>query len=142
MANGMCSCSCLKFRTSNARAPSRGPVMEGSSMRTGSRHLIFPSWRNLYCGPLSWETKLRLRYGIKRERHWHISLNSLYDDCRICLAIVNGCLQIAFAGSIMEKVSPVRNALIVAVQREFGHVRTLAGVVDPIAGAVWRARHQ
>jgi hypothetical protein len=49
---------------------------------------------------------------------------------------------IAFAGSIMEKVSPVREAVIGALQREFGHVRTLAGVVDPIAGAVWRARHQ
>jgi glucosamine kinase len=48
---------------------------------------------------------------------------------------------IAFAGSIMEKVSPVRKALIAAVQREFGDVQTVAGVVDPIAGAVWRARH-
>jgi glucosamine kinase len=48
---------------------------------------------------------------------------------------------IAFAGSIMEKVSPVREALIAAVQREFGDVRALAGVVDPIEGAVWRARH-
>jgi glucosamine kinase len=48
---------------------------------------------------------------------------------------------IAFAGSIMEKVLPLRKALIAAVQREFGHVRTLAGVVDPVAGAVWRARH-
>jgi hypothetical protein len=49
---------------------------------------------------------------------------------------------IAFAGSIMEKVPAVREALIAAVQREFRHVRTLAGVVDPIAGAVWRARNQ
>ncbi len=49
---------------------------------------------------------------------------------------------IAFAGSIMEKVSPVRTALIAAVQQEFGKVRTLAGVVDPIAGAVWRARRR
>lgn len=49
---------------------------------------------------------------------------------------------IAFAGSIMEKVPLVREALIAAVQREFRHVRTLPGVVDPIAGAVWRARHQ
>jgi glucosamine kinase len=47
---------------------------------------------------------------------------------------------IAFAGSIMEKVRPVRHALIAAVQREFPEVRTLEGVVDPIAGAVWRAR--
>ena len=49
---------------------------------------------------------------------------------------------IAFAGSILEKVPPVRETVIAAVQREFRHVRTLAGVVDPIAGAVWRARHQ
>jgi len=48
---------------------------------------------------------------------------------------------IAFAGSIMEKVPPVREAVIAALQREFRHVRILAGVVDPIAGAVWRARH-
>jgi hypothetical protein len=32
--------------------------------------------------------------------------------------------------------------VIAAIQREFPHIRTLAGVVDPIAGAVWRARHQ
>jgi glucosamine kinase len=47
---------------------------------------------------------------------------------------------IAFAGSIMEKVSPVRTALIAAVQKEFPDVRTIPGVVDPIEGAVWRAR--
>jgi glucosamine kinase len=47
---------------------------------------------------------------------------------------------IAFAGSIMEKVLPVRQALIAAVQREFPEVQTLDGVVDPIVGAVWRAR--
>jgi glucosamine kinase len=47
---------------------------------------------------------------------------------------------IAFAGSIMEKVSPVRTALIAAVREEFPNVRALAGVVDPIQGAVWRAR--
>jgi glucosamine kinase len=49
---------------------------------------------------------------------------------------------IAFAGSIMEKVSPVRTALIAAVQQEFPDVRTIAGVVDPIDGAVWRARRR
>jgi glucosamine kinase len=47
---------------------------------------------------------------------------------------------IAFAGSIMEKFSLVRTAMIAAVEQEFGPVRTIAGVVDPIAGAVWRAR--
>jgi glucosamine kinase len=50
--------------------------------------------------------------------------------------------SIAFAGSIMEKVLPVRKALIAAVEREFAGVQAVAGVVDPIAGAVWRARHE
>jgi glucosamine kinase len=49
---------------------------------------------------------------------------------------------IAFAGSIMEKISPVRTALIAAVQEEFGNVRTIPGVVDPIAGAIRRARRR
>lgn len=48
--------------------------------------------------------------------------------------------SIAFAGSIMEKVQPVRDALIAAVQKEFPAIQTLDGVIDPIAGAVWRAR--
>jgi len=47
---------------------------------------------------------------------------------------------IAFAGSIMEKVLPVRRALIAAVEREFPGVAALEGVVDPILGALWRAR--
>lgn len=47
---------------------------------------------------------------------------------------------VAFAGSIMEKVLPVRDSLIAAVQQEFPTVRALEGVVDPIAGALWRAR--
>ena len=47
---------------------------------------------------------------------------------------------IAFAGSIMERVRPVRHALIAEIQREFPDVQMLEGVVDPIAGAVWRAR--
>jgi N-acetylglucosamine kinase-like BadF-type ATPase len=49
-------------------------------------------------------------------------------------------LPVAFAGSIMEKVLPVRNALIAAVDREFPGIVTVEGVVDPIAGALWRAR--
>lgn len=49
---------------------------------------------------------------------------------------------VAFAGSIMEKVSPVRDALIAVLQHEFRNIRILAGVVDPIAGAIWRARRR
>jgi glucosamine kinase len=48
--------------------------------------------------------------------------------------------SLAFAGSIMKNVLPVREALIAAVQREFPGVLTLDGVVDPIDGALWRAR--
>lgn len=47
---------------------------------------------------------------------------------------------IAFAGSIMERVQPVRDALIADVRREFPAIRTLPGVVDPLDGALWRAR--
>jgi glucosamine kinase len=48
--------------------------------------------------------------------------------------------QIAFAGSIMEKVKPVRDALIVSARREFPAIETLDGVIDPVTGALWRAR--
>jgi N-acetylglucosamine kinase-like BadF-type ATPase len=48
---------------------------------------------------------------------------------------------IAFAGSVLEKAPPVGKALITAVEREFGQVRILETIVDPVAGAVWRARH-
>ncbi len=47
---------------------------------------------------------------------------------------------VAFAGSILEKVAPVREALIAALRRQFPSLTTLPGVVDPIAGALWRAR--
>ena len=48
---------------------------------------------------------------------------------------------VAFAGSIMERVHPVRAALIADVKTEFPTLQTLPGVVDPIHGALWRARH-
>jgi N-acetylglucosamine kinase-like BadF-type ATPase len=48
--------------------------------------------------------------------------------------------SLAFTGSIMEKVQPVRDALIADVRTEFPALHTLEGVIDPIAGALWRAR--
>ncbi len=48
--------------------------------------------------------------------------------------------SLAFTGSIMEKVQPVRDSLITSVRTEFPTLRTLDGVIDPIAGALWRAR--
>ena len=47
---------------------------------------------------------------------------------------------IAFTGSILENVALVRDALIAAIQREFPAVQAPGKVVDPIEGALWRAR--
>jgi glucosamine kinase len=47
---------------------------------------------------------------------------------------------IAFTGSILKNIPPVRNALIDAVQREFRDVVAPDQPVDPIQGALWRAR--
>jgi N-acetylglucosamine kinase-like BadF-type ATPase len=47
---------------------------------------------------------------------------------------------IAFTGSILENVAAVRDALMVAVQREFPGAQAPRGVVDPVEGALWRAR--
>jgi glucosamine kinase len=47
---------------------------------------------------------------------------------------------IAFTGSILERVAPVRAALIAAVRAEFPAIEMREGVIDPIVGAVWRAR--
>ena len=46
----------------------------------------------------------------------------------------------AFTGSILENVALVREALIAAVQREFPAAQAPDKVVDPIEGALWRAR--
>jgi glucosamine kinase len=48
---------------------------------------------------------------------------------------------IALAGSILENVPLVRAALMAAVQREFPAAHAPDGVVDPINGALWRARN-
>jgi N-acetylglucosamine kinase-like BadF-type ATPase len=47
---------------------------------------------------------------------------------------------IAFTGSILENIPPVRNALMAAVQREFPDADVPEQPVDPIEGALWRAR--
>jgi N-acetylglucosamine kinase-like BadF-type ATPase len=47
---------------------------------------------------------------------------------------------LAFTGSILEKVAPVREALTAAVRQEFPTIQILSGVIDPIAGALFRAR--
>jgi N-acetylglucosamine kinase-like BadF-type ATPase len=47
---------------------------------------------------------------------------------------------IAFAGSVMRNAASVRAALIAAVHSEFPGAPIREGVVDPIPGALWRAR--
>lgn len=47
---------------------------------------------------------------------------------------------LAFAGSMMENMPPLRAALICEIEQEFPDVLCLAGVVDPIEGALARAR--
>jgi hypothetical protein len=40
----------------------------------------------------------------------------------------------------MEKVPPVRDALVDSVRQEFPAINTLDGVIDPVTGALWRAQ--
>jgi len=47
---------------------------------------------------------------------------------------------LAFTGSILEKVVPVRSSLIASVQQEFPTIQIHPNVIDPIAGALFRAR--
>ncbi len=61
-------------------------------------------------------------------------------------AAANPCGQaeppsLALTGSIMEKVAPVREALIASVRSEFPTIQVREGVVDPLLGALWRARN-
>lgn len=48
--------------------------------------------------------------------------------------------NLAFTGSILEKVALVREVLIATLRSDFPTLDVLPGVVDPIAGALFRAR--
>ena len=47
---------------------------------------------------------------------------------------------LAFTGSIMEKVAPVRESLLNTLRADFPSLQATESVVDPIAGALYRAR--
>ena len=47
---------------------------------------------------------------------------------------------LALTGSILEKVAPVRDALLAALRADFPSLQAADHVVDPIIGALWRAR--
>jgi len=48
--------------------------------------------------------------------------------------------DIAYTGSILQNIVPVRKALVEAVTAEFPSIQILDLVVDPLQGALWRAR--
>lgn len=48
--------------------------------------------------------------------------------------------EIAFTGSILERVAPVRNGIVENIKKQLPLVKDMPGVVDPALGALWRAR--
>ncbi|MGI4756222.1 MAG: N-acetylglucosamine kinase [Janthinobacterium lividum] len=49
--------------------------------------------------------------------------------------------KVAFAGSILQHVHPLREALLRSLRAEIPLLYDAPGVVDPVMGALWRARH-
>jgi N-acetylglucosamine kinase-like BadF-type ATPase len=49
--------------------------------------------------------------------------------------------DLAFTGSILEHVSPIREGIVEILRRELPNLKVVPGMVDPILGALWRARH-
>jgi glucosamine kinase len=47
--------------------------------------------------------------------------------------------DLAFTGSILEHVVPIREGIVDALHRDLPSLKVLPGVVDPILGALWRA---
>ncbi len=50
--------------------------------------------------------------------------------------------RIAFAGSIMEHVPPMRDRIVALLRRDLPTLEQLPGVVEPVRGALWRARER
>jgi len=48
--------------------------------------------------------------------------------------------DVAFTGSILEHVVPMREGVLAALRRDFPTIKDLPGVMDPVMGALWRAR--
>ena len=48
--------------------------------------------------------------------------------------------RLALAGSILEHVPLVRDRILALLERDFPTLQPLPGVVDPVLGALWRAR--
>lgn len=48
--------------------------------------------------------------------------------------------EVAFTGSIVERVAPVRNGIVGKIKKKLPLAKDMPGVVDPALGALWRAR--
>ena len=48
--------------------------------------------------------------------------------------------DLAFTGSILEHVPPIREGIVDALRRDLPALKVVPGVVDPILGALWRTR--
>jgi N-acetylglucosamine kinase-like BadF-type ATPase len=48
--------------------------------------------------------------------------------------------DLAFTGSILEHVAPIREGIVDALRRDLPALKIVPGVVDPILGALWRTR--
>ena len=48
--------------------------------------------------------------------------------------------DVAFTGSILEHVAPIRDGIVQALLRRYPSLKVLPDTVDPILGALWRAR--
>ncbi|RZU42904.1 N-acetylglucosamine kinase-like BadF-type ATPase [Edaphobacter modestus] len=49
--------------------------------------------------------------------------------------------DLAFTGSILEHVAPIREGIVESLRRELPALKVVPGMVDPTLGALWRARH-
>lgn len=49
--------------------------------------------------------------------------------------------DLAFTGSILEYVAPIREGIVEILRRDLPGMKVVPGMVDPILGALWRARH-
>ena len=49
-------------------------------------------------------------------------------------------IEAAYTGSVLEHISPVRSSLIAALKKSSPAVRLREGAIDPLEGALWRAR--
>ena len=49
--------------------------------------------------------------------------------------------DLAFTGSILEHVTEVRDGIVEVLRAQLPELRVLPGVIDPLQGALWRARN-